>query len=175
MEQKSPTAKNLVDQGRIRPDSSFKIKDSLRQVSQSQPVGKIQSVVENQIYVEAREAIHGPGVVAALEKYIIDHRPDPTVAIALKTHRPLIEGEKIVLSADNQLQMDKLEALKMHLQNALMKSLNNGFIILDFQLFDHQTTNEEKKFFTGSEKFEHFLQLNPVVADLKNIFGLEIE
>mgnify|MGYP000018577436 FL=1 len=114
-------------------------------------------------------------VVAALERYIQDHRPEPTVAIALKTHRPEIDGENIVLAVDNQLQQDKLEALKMHLRNVLMKLLNNGFITLSFKLFDDQNSTEEKKLFTAGEKFRHFIELNPVVADLKSIFGLELD
>lgn len=168
-------ARRPVDTSRTRPDSSFKLKDSLRQASQSQPTVKVQSVVEQQVRVSAREEITEGGVVSALEKYIAEHRPEPTVAIALKTHRPLIEGEKVIIAVDNQLQLDKLEALKIHLHTVLTKTLNNGFISLELQLFDRNTTQEEKKLFTASEKFEHFVKLNPVVADLKNIFGLEID
>ena len=123
-----------------------------------------------QFKVEARDVIDEGKVVAALERYIQDHRPEPTVAIALKTHRPEIDGENIVLAVDNQLQQDKLEALKMHLRNVLMKLLNNGF-----KLFDDQNSTEEKKLFTAGEKFQHFIELNPVVADLKSIFGLELD
>ncbi len=56
-----------------------------------------------------------------------------------------------------------------------MKNLKNGYVTFEFKLFDSNTTQEEKKLFTASEKFEHFMKLNPVVADLKNIFGLELE
>ena len=109
------------------------------------------------------------------EKYITEHTPEQTVSIALKTHRPVIEGEKIVLLVDNQIQLEKVEAIRMHLQNMLMKNLKNGYVTFEFKLFDSNTTQEEKKLFTASEKFEHFMKLNPVVADLKNIFGLELE
>ena len=136
-----------------------------------------------QFKVEARDVIDERKVVAALERYIQDHRPEPTVAIALKTHRPEIDGENIVLAVDNQLQQDKLEALKMHLRNVLMKLLNNGFITLSFKLFDDQNSTEEKKLFTAGEKFRHIKielvfqnrLLNPVVSDLKSIFGLELD
>ena len=107
-----------------------------------------------QFKVEARDVIDERKVVAALERYIQDHRPEPTVAIALKTHRPEIDGENIVLAVDNQLQQDKLEALKMHLRNVLMKLLNNGFITLSFKLFDDQNSTEEKKLFTAGEKLK---------------------
>lgn len=171
-----PAARKPVDTGRPRPDSSFKIKDTLRQVNQTQPEVKVrQTVVEKQVQVESREAIDESKVKMALEKYVADHRPESTVAFALKTHRPQVETEHIVIFVDNQLQLEKLETMKMHLLNALTKTLRNGFITLQFELFDTGVTTEEKKLFTSSEKFEHFLKLNPVVADLKKIFGLELE
>lgn len=158
-----------------RLDSSFKINDSLRQESQRQPVIKVSASVESSERVEAREAFDETGVVAAFEKYVAEHSPEQTVVFALRTHRPLVEGEDVVLPVDNQLQVDKLEAVRKQLQNVLMKCLNNGFVTLNFKLFDAGSTQEEKRFFTSGEKFEHFVQLNPAVADLKRVFGLELE
>lgn len=170
-----PVVKRPADVNRPRPDSSFKIKDSFRQESQVQPVVKVQPVIHQQEKTDTRESFDEAKVVAALEKYITEHTPEQTVSIALKTHRPVIEGEKIVLLVDNQIQLEKVEAIRMHLQNMLMKNLKNGYVTFEFKLFDSNTTQEEKKLFTASEKFEHFMKLNPVVADLKNIFGLELE
>ena len=99
-----------------------------------------------QFKVEARDVIDERKVVAALERYIQDHRPEPTVAIALKTHRPEIDGENIVLAVDNQLQQDKLEALKMHLRNVLMKLLNNGFITLSFKYSTIRIRQKKKNY-----------------------------
>ncbi len=170
-----PVVKRPADVNRPRPDSSFKIKDSFRQESQVQPVVKVQPVIHQQEKPDTRESFDEAKVVAALEKYITEYTPEQTVSIALKTHRPVIEGEKIVLLVDNQIQLEKVEAIRMHLQNMLMKNLKNGYVTFEFKLFDSNTTQEEKKLFTASEKFEHFMKLNPVVADLKNIFGLELE
>lgn len=158
-----------------RLDSSFKINDSLRQESQKQSVVKEHVSVESSEKVEAREPFDADKVVAAFEKYVAEHSPEQTVVFALRTHRPLVNGEGIVLPVDNPLQLDKLEAVRKQLQNVLMKGLNNGFVTLDFTLFDTVSTQEEKRFFTSGEKFEHFVQLNPAVADLKRIFGLELE
>lgn len=171
----SSPAKRTVGFSRPRPDASFKIKDSLRQAVLSQPAAKVEAVNPLQENGKEREPFDEAMVVAALEKYIADHKPEPTVSVALKTHRPFIEGEKIVLLADNQIQLEKLEAMKMHLCHILAKYLRNCKISLEFRLFDSQSAREEKKLFTASEKFEHFVRLNPVVADLKNIFGLELE
>lgn len=170
-----PGGKRPADANRSRPDSSFKIKDSLRQESQTRPDVKVKTVIVQQEKNDMRESFDEAKVVIALGKYIEEYAPEQTVSMALKTHRPVVEGEKIILLVDNQLQLEKLEAIRMHLQNILMKNLQNGYVVFEFKLFDSNTTREEKKLFTASDKFEHFVKLNPVVADLKNIFGLELE
>lgn len=160
---------------RIRPDSSFKIKSMLSEVVKEQPGSKPKVEVVKYEQVEEREAIDVAKVADAVERYISEYKPEPLVVMALKTHQPFVEKEQVVLFADNQLQLDKLDAMKMHFLHALMKTLHNGYLALDFRLFDANITTEAKKIFTASEKFEHFIELNPVVADLKNIFGLEFD
>lgn len=160
---------------RIRPDSSFKIKDSLLQESRNLSVSKPQAPVERQEKIETRNPFDEAMVVAALEKYVAEHNPEQDVEFALRNHRPLIEGEKVVLLVDHQLQMDKLDTIRKHLLNGLMKNLDNGYVTLEFKLFDANSTHEEKRFFTSGEKLEHFVKLNPVVAELKSVFGLEVE
>lgn len=63
----------------------------------------------------------------------------------------------------------------MHFSHVLMKTLNNGFLSFDFQLFDSNKTTEVKKLYTAEEKFNRFVEINPVVVELKKIFGLELE
>lgn len=169
------TTAGRISAERVRPDASFKIKDSLKKISQAQPEIKVQAVIEKQVTVNAHDAFDEKGVIAALEKYIQTYTPEPTVAVALKTHCPGIQGDNIIIAVDNQLQMEKLEGMKMHLQNTLMKSLNNGHLSIGFKIFDSGTSKEEKKLFTAGEKYEHFVQLNPVIANLKAIFGLELD
>ncbi|MDE5611879.1 MAG: hypothetical protein K2I90_07685, partial [Odoribacter sp.] len=101
-----------------RLDSSFKIKDSLRQESQRQSVVKVYASEEPSEKVEAREPFDADRVVAAFEGYVAEHSPEQTVVFALRTHRPLVNGESVVLPVDNQLQMDKLGSVKKHLLNA---------------------------------------------------------
>lgn len=158
-----------------RPSASFKIKDALKKINQAEPVVLQKKAETAPETVEAREAFDEAAVVKALEQYITGHSLEPTIAIALKSHRPDVRDEAVVLYVDNQLQLDKLEGLKAHLLLALRRSLKNGTLSLNFQMFDDGNSKEEKKLFTASEKFEHFLKLNPVVADLKVVFGLELE
>lgn len=160
----------------MRPEGSFRIKDSLEKIARTGPAGKAEEVVVKREQVAGREAFGQPEVTGALEAYVASYKPEPIVSVALRAHKPDVQGENIVVLADNQLQIDKLESIKLQIQNFLMRSLKNGFITLSFQIFDDKTHKDEvKKLYTASEKFEHFLKLNPVVADLKVIFGLELE
>lgn len=160
----------------LRPGSSFKIKDTLSEVSRGvQPEVRIAARAENLEKVKAREQVDSQSVGNAIQQYIEAHHPESIVEIALETHAPSVEGEKITLWVDNQLQLDKLETIRQHVHYALMKTLNNGFLSLQFRLFETGATNETRKFFTAGEKFAHFVEVNSAVADLKRIFGLELD
>jgi len=160
---------------RPRPDASFKIRDSFREISQQELSTKVETTEEQQEKIAARDSIDEEKVVAALQKYIAERKPEPTIELALKAHRPVVEGERITIFIDNQLQIEKIATIKIPFHNMLTKLLNNGSATIEFKLFDDNTTKEEKKLFTASEKFDHFVKLNPAVADLKNIFGLELD
>lgn len=106
--------------------------------------------------VEAREAFGSEKVVAALDAYIRSHALETTVAIALKTHTPLVQGEDVVLEVDNKLQYEKVEAIKSSIQNALMKHLNNGHLSLELRFFDDTKGKEERRLITSQDKLEYF-------------------
>lgn len=160
---------------RPRPKSSFKIKDTYSQLLHEQPSIVKEQQEEKHEKILAREVVDEAKVMAAFDRYITEYEPDQTIIIALKAHQPLIQGEKITILVDNQLQIDKLESIKMHFHHSLMRILNNGFISLSFGLFDDGLTNETKKYYTSREKFDHFVELNPIVNNLKQLFGLELD
>lgn len=168
-------ARPVAEPEKVKPDPSFKINDSLQKIGFADPVKKVETAEEKGVQLEARDAFSEQQVVAALEVYMRKHTPETTVSVALKSHRPEVQGERICIPVDNQLQIEKLEALKLNIQNNLVQSLNNGFVSLSFKLFDNSDGKEEEKLFTSGQKFEYFLKLNPVVAELKTIFGLELE
>lgn len=171
----SPVKTTVDAEQRPRPEDSFRIKDSLKKIAQAEPALKLQQVEEKQEQVVSREAFNQQQVVNALENYVAKYAPEPIISIALKSHKPDMKGESVIILADNQLQLDKLVGIKIQIQNFLMRALNNGFISVAFHMFDNGVHHEEKKLFTSGEKFEHFIKLNPAIADLKVIFGLELE
>lgn len=159
------------------PIGSFHIIDTIDQLTnepkEPPTIGKLD--LESQEQINAHHPFNVEKVVEGVKKYILQHHPEATIELALNTHAPIIDKEKIIILVDNQLQLEKLETLKNHLSGFLMRYLNNGVLVLNFQLFDTGKTTEKKRLFTATEKLDHFMQLNPVVAELKQLFGLELE
>lgn len=134
------------------------------------------AVSEQKLHLEARDPFDEEKIGKVFDDYIRLHKPETTVAVALKAHRPEIRGEEVVIHVDNQLQLEHVDGIKLSLQNALMKGLNNGAVTLSFFLFDdRQHIQEEKKLITSQDKLEHFMKQNPAVAEMCRIFGLQLE
>ncbi|MCX4290304.1 MAG: hypothetical protein OSJ36_00735 [Odoribacter sp.] len=166
--------KKILPEEKTKPSASFKLKEAFAASSQDYN-GKKDVVAEQRIKLDARDTFDAGQVEKAYDDYIRVHKPETTVVVALKAHKPVIRGEEICIEIDNQLQQERLEALKINLQNALMRSLNNGFISLSLKFFDDKNNKEEKKLITAQDKLEHFVQQNPVVGKMCEMFGLQIE
>lgn len=176
--EKQPAAtapvKKILPEEKTKPSASFKLKEAFAVSSQLYNEKK-DIVSEQRIKLDARDAFDVGQVEKAYDDYIRVHKPETTVVVALKAHKPVIRGEEICIELDNQLQREHLEALKINLQNALMRSLNNGFIFLTLKFFDDKNNKEEKKLITAQDKLEHFVQQNPAVGKMCEMFGLQIE
>ncbi len=166
--------KKILPEEKTKPSASFKLKEAFAASSQDYN-GKKDVVAEQRIKLDVRDTFDAGQVEKAYDDYIRVHKPETTVVVALKAHKPVIRGEEICIEIDNQLQQERLEALKINLQNALMRSLNNGFISLSLKFFDDKNNKEEKKLITAQDKLEHFVQQNPVVGKMCEMFGLQIE
>ncbi|WP_251620814.1 hypothetical protein [Odoribacter lunatus] len=175
VKQPEPVAAIKVRQEeKLKPSSSFKLKEAFAESSQLY-VNKKNVVTEQKIVLEARDPFDVEKVEKAYDDYIRMHKPETTVMVALKAHRPIICGEEICIEVDNQLQQERLEALKIGLQNVLIKSLNNGAVSLTLKFFDDKNGVQEKKLITAQDKLEHFIRENPVVGKMCEMFGLQID
>lgn len=170
----APAVRNNLPEEKPKPSASFKLKEAFAASSQAYHEKK-NAVSEQRIQLDARDAFDVARVEKAYDDYIRVHKPETTVVVALKAHKPVIRGEEICIEIDNRLQWEHLDALKINLQNALMKSLNNGFISLNLKFFEDKDNREEKKLITAQDKLEHFVQQNPVVGRMCEMFGLQIE
>lgn len=126
--------------------------------------------------IKARSEFTVADVTSALETYVVTSQEDTTVKIALTSHTPKVQGFVITLEVDNDFLLSKMEEIHPCLLSFLTKRLNNGFITLNVQVYTEPENGEEKRrFFTAKDKFDHFVEINPAVGELKALFGLEIE
>ena len=81
-----------------------------------------------------------------------------------------LSGEEVLLYYRTRFRIE------FCLLSFLTKRLNNGFITLNVQVYTEPENGEEKRrLFTAKDKFDHFVEINPAVSELKALFGLEIE
>ena len=126
--------------------------------------------------VKAQSEFTVADVTSALETYVATLREDTAVKIALTYHSPKVQGFVITLEVDNDFLLSKVTDIHPYLLSFLAKRLNNGFITLNVQVYMEPENGEEKRrLFTAKDKFDHFVQINPAVSELKAFFGLEIE
>ena len=126
--------------------------------------------------VKAQSEFTVADVTSALETYVATSREDTAVKIALTSHSPKVQGFVITLEVDNDFLLSKVTDIHPYLLSFLAKRLNNGFITLNVQVYMEPENGEEKRrLFTAKDKFDHFVQINPAVSELKALFGLDIE
>lgn len=126
--------------------------------------------------VKAQSEFTVADVTSALETYVATSREDTAVKIALTSHSPKVQGFVITLEVDNDFLLSKVTDIHPYLLSFLAKRLNNGFITLNVQVYTEPENGEEKRrLFTAKDKFDHFVEINPAVSELKALFGLEIE
>ena len=126
--------------------------------------------------VKAQSEFTVADVTSALETYVATSREDTAVKIALTSHSPKVQGFVITLEVDNDFLLSKVTDIHPYLLSFLAKRLNNGFITLNVQVYmEPENGEEERRLFTAKDKFDHFVQINPAVSELKALFGLEIE
>ena len=77
-----------------RPDSSFKIKNTLSEVTRlARTEVKVTARPEKQEEeVKSREQVDASRVENAVRRYIEEYHPESMIAIALETHTPSVEG-----------------------------------------------------------------------------------
>ena len=162
---------------KAEPPHSFKLKMAMAETRESLQVRQEEGgakVEDNRVKAQSEFTV--ADVISALETYVATSQEDTTVKIALTSHTPKVQGFVITLEVDNDFLLSKVTDIHSSLLTFLTKRLNNGFITLNVQVYTEPENGEEKRrLFTAKDKFDHFVEINPAVSELKALFGLEIE
>lgn len=166
-----------TDVYKAEPPRSFKLKMAMAETREDQRIQQEEGstkVEDNRVKAQCEFTV--VDVVSALENYVATSLEDTTIKIALISHAPQVQGFVITLEVDNDILLSKMMDIHPYLLSFLSKKLNNGFITLNVQVYTEPESGEEKRrLFTAKDKFDHFVEINPAVSELKTLFGLEIE
>ena len=158
------------------PVSSFSLKQAMNETREDSPKEKTVARDASDLCVKAKDAFTGEKVKTALQTYITTLKADQAVKVALTSHPPKVEGFVITIEVDNDFLLERVNDLQPYLLSFLEKHLNNGYISLNVCLYVEQDDGrEQKRLFTSKDKLDHFMAINPAVAELKTLFGLELE
>jgi DNA polymerase-3 subunit gamma/tau len=90
----------------------------------------------------------------------------------LLTQEIEIKGNQVVVHLHNPIQETLLATLKSDLLTFLREKLNNSAIQLAGEL---HTDDEKKVLYTNRDKFDHLVEKNPSLKDLKERLGLDMD
>ena len=80
---------------------------------------------------------------------------------------------KVIVPLHNHFQETLLDEMKLDLLTFLREQLSNDSIQLGGEI---KTVADDKKvLYTNREKFDHLIEKNPIVKELKDRFGLDTD
>jgi len=98
-------------------------------------------------------------------------RQSPTELLILNRGFEL-QKDTILLKLENQIQLTQLGEFKYELLEFLRKQLKNSQIQLQGEVVEQQ---KKRMVYTNREKFEYLAEKNPLLNDLKNQLGLDMD
>lgn len=90
----------------------------------------------------------------------------------LLTQEIEVKNNLVIVHLHNPVQETLLATLKSDLLAFLREKLNNSAIQLMGELKTH---NEKKVLYTNRDKFDHLVEKNPTLKDLKERLGLDTD
>lgn len=158
---------------------SFSIKDALKNNSSTsfnntpkeKPVGVAE---ETPVYhVHESKAFTQEQLNHAWEKFALECKlSQPRMYSTLVSQLPVLTDNNIIeFTISNPLQEEELIKLKPSLLNFLRKELSNNTMDLVTKMTD--APQDHRRFYTDQEKFDHLVEKNPSLLNLKQQFGLD--
>ncbi len=104
----------------------------------------------------------------------IDEKENKTSVIILLKNRLIeLDNNTIWIKLENLIQESKLNEFKDDLMFFIRNELQNSAIYLKTSIIEEE--NLQKSFKTDKEKFNDLAAKNPVLLDLKELLGLDID
>lgn len=149
--------------------SAFRIKDSLNEIVDSH---KERTGLVKKINVLGNDSFTIDSLNEAISKYMAEYELDILLRSSLMSKKT-IKDNTIIIDVENSLQYDAILAKKEELENYVSVELNNNKIEIMIMVNSEAPSLDE--FVTDYQRLNYFIQINPAVSYLKEVFGLELE
>lgn len=116
-------------------------------------------------------------VKVALINFAKSHTTENELYIELSALKCELEGVSVSLIIDNRYSEQIVKPFVKRIEGALAEGVNNKHLTVELKYVESEKSNEnhEKVPITAKEKLEYFIELNPCVADMVELLGLELE
>lgn len=114
-------------------------------------------------------------VKRAIVQYAESRSSESDFFLTLKSATPEVDGNNVVLNVDNKYSMELLTPNRQRIEGAIATFVNNGGVKLSINVVEIQNRVTKPVYITAAAKLEHFIELNPTVADFVELLGLELE
>lgn len=154
--------------------STISIKDDVSQTKESQEGEEIETFdFESEEFLNAKK-IQSDQLQQFWTEYANKIAPShPNLYSTLIAAKPEISDDfEITFEVSNSLQQREIYAQKMDLITFLREELNNNFVRIKVNV---NATAVQVRPYKPEEVYQHFVEKNPVVGELKQKFGLTLE
>lgn len=115
-------------------------------------------------------------VKAAIQNFVETKINDSQLFIVLKSLEPKVTGSDVLFYVDSNFTEQQILPYKQRLESAIATFVNNRNVTLQIKVIEGGAAEPAKPvYITQADKLNHFIELNPVIAEMVELLGLEIE
>ncbi len=131
--------------------------------------------VRNEVQL-GTNSFNDEAVKVAIQNFVETKINDSQLFIVLKSLEPKVTGSDILFYVDSNFTEQQILPYKQRLESAIATFVNNRNVTLQIKVVEGGAAEPAKPvYITQADKLNHFIELNPVIAEMVELLGLEIE
>lgn len=159
----------VQQQSTVKVGGTISLRDTLNKINSRV------NTVPQEVQLGTSE-FNAASVRTAIENFTDTKINDSQLQIVLKSLNPVVEGTKVIFSVDSNFTEQQIIPYKQRLESFIAASVNNRNLTIEINVVvDGAATSSKPVYITQADKLNNFIELNPVIAEMVELFGLEIE
>ena len=159
----------VQQQSTVKVGGTISLRDTLNKINSRV------NTVPQEVQLGTSE-FNAASVRTAIENFTDTKINDSQLQIVLKSLNPVVEGAKVIFSVDSNFTEQQIIPYKQRLESFIAASVNNRNLTIEINVVvNGAATSNKPVYITQADKLNHFIELNPVIAEMVDLLGLEIE